>query len=238
MKNNRQRGRPQHLKCLWREKRLRWGARIGGIKGAAYASFCFDGVEKESVQSVPLVKFFHCVSFLKQAHLLHILPSIDTTLFTFLSFHCASIHCYILPGPLLCLSLSFKITPLSSILSLLSLANLRSFDSFKEEEEPYLQVVLHHVLDPQRVDGLLVMYANHIRVCSDVWPSTLLYVAQAPALPRLAFELSSLCCGATALCNPVDRQAFQWGAKEMRNGGGICSCIEERGTVREIKWVV
>lgn len=66
----------EHLTCLWR---LRWGAGIGGIKGAAHASFCFDGAEKESVQSAPLVKFFHCVSFLNQTPISSCIFSLPST---------------------------------------------------------------------------------------------------------------------------------------------------------------
>lgn len=163
-----------------------------------------------------------CFIFKPDSHLLlHILPSIDA-LFTFLSSHCASLHCFILP--LLCVSHSFKITPLSFALSLLSLANSQCFDSFKE---PFLQVVQHHVPDLQCVDGRLVVYANHVTVCPHVCPSILLYVAGTDALLRLAFELNSLSV-ATARCNPFSSGAFRCCAKEMKSRGSICSCIEGR----------
>lgn len=89
--------------------------------------------------------------------LLHILSSIYTTLFTFFSFHCASLHCFILSGPLPRLSLSFTITPLSFVLSF-SFANLPSFDSFKESL--LVQLLLHHFLDtlpPYCIDRSLCM---------------------------------------------------------------------------------
>lgn len=72
------------------------------------------------------------------------------------------------------------------------------------------------------------MYVNHIAVCSNVSPSTLLCGAETDALPQPAFELNPIRVAA-APCNPIYSPTFQWCAKEMRNRGDICSCTEERG---------
>lgn len=77
-------------------------------------SAAFDGAEKESVlysQSLPLVKFFHCVSFLNQTllqspaayspfhlhYLIHILSPFSLAVFAAFLFYVKSCHSLLYP---------------------------------------------------------------------------------------------------------------------------------------------
>lgn len=117
MKNNRHWGRPPTLKMSLETKKTGVGSKNWRDKRSSICQFLLWWRWKGKCSICASGEILSLCFIFKagSSPLLHILPSIDTTLFTFLSFHCASLHCYILPGPLLCLSLSFKITPLSSI---------------------------------------------------------------------------------------------------------------------------
>lgn len=191
-------------------------------------SAAFDGAEKESVldsQTLPLVKFFHCVSFFKPDS-----PPISCCIFS-------------LPSTLPYSHSSPFTQPPATVLFSLAL-----FAGFLFHVKPrhcllyprsyHLQIryPFFHFKNPFFFNESCIIFlircpfmdVNHITVCSNVCASILPCGAETDALPQLAFELNPIRVAA-APCNPVDNPTFQWCAKEMRNRGCICSRVEERG---------